>query len=372
MIPLKVDESSLIKNITIKLYRLDKLQAYFEKMALEGWEIREINQNECVFGKIEPKKIKYSVVYFKKSNKTGKEEAAFINNCDKLGWKLVDRYKNVYVLKAETDFPMTIPVNNKEQRREIILEYILQNLWEWIFVPALAILNLYEFGFTEVLVNYAHLIIAVLMVAPVIVAVIDLLNFILWCILAGSWFYSSGQPRRTPNLDRYAKLKTASLFFVLGMLIFSAVYEYNFSPESTEISRDQLPIALETIGIYPGDESERKSTYKKSATFLAEVEVYSDSSEKKESNKAPVYHSIDYSIFKNDSPFLIDFYVYAHTHKWFDTDYEAGNADEWGAKAVYTATDRAKTIVVYDDTVFIYKFTADSEDIAAMRKALGR
>lgn len=48
------------------------------------------------------------------------------------------------------------------------------------------------------------------------------------------------------------------------------------------------------------------------------------------------------------------------------------NADEWGAKAVYTATDRAKTIVVYDDTVFIYKFTADSEDIAAMRKALGR
>ena len=68
VITLKVDESSLIKRIRTKLYQLDKLQAYFEKMALEEWEIKEINQNECVFGKVgdicsfiktEPQKIRY-------------------------------------------------------------------------------------------------------------------------------------------------------------------------------------------------------------------------------------------------------------------------------------------------------------------------
>lgn len=115
-----VAEQTLVMKIQAKLYQLDMLQAYFEKMALKGWEIKEIGDLQCIFGKAEPKATKYSVVYFKYSHKTDAEEAEFLKSCDELGWKFVDHNKNIYVFKANTDFPTPIKVDKKEQRKEVI------------------------------------------------------------------------------------------------------------------------------------------------------------------------------------------------------------------------------------------------------------
>lgn len=106
-------------------------------------------------------------------------------------------------------------------------------------------------------------------------------------------------------------------------------------------------------------------------TFLATEEIYSDYTVNE--NRT----SFKYTIFKNDYPFLIDIYAYTHTHGSYDC--EEGNAEEWGAKAVYMVSREGfnrKTVVVYDDTVFVYNYVAsdkklDSENIAAIRKALG-
>lgn len=355
------------KTISVNLLNLDELQAYFEEKALEGWEVKEISRG-CKFEKTEPKKIKYAVVYFKYSHKTDEEEAEFIKSCEEQGWKYIDHNNSIYVFKGVTDCPTPIEADKKRMRREIIHKYIFQNLLMWLLVPIFAILSMNLMS-EWVLINYFFLVLFIIALYPLVIILMDLINFIRWCIRTSERFSRAG---KKPNLERFSMLKSVSWLVLCVMLIICFAYG-RYEP-SALVSRDTLPITLEKVSVYPSEGSKRETTYKKSSTFLATEEVYKDYFEIE--NEAADKGVVKYSIFKSDSPFLMDFYVYTHTHRLF-IECKKGDSEEWGAKAVYLVSSfERETIVVYDDIVFIYKNALnskipDSEDIASIRKALG-
>ena len=365
------NKDTLKKHMSIEPYRMDIIQAYFEKMALEGWEVKEVGAATAYFKKIEPKKQRYAVVYFKHSHKTDEEEAEFIKSCAEKGWQFIDHIENIYVFKATTNYPQQIPVDKREQRKEIIGRYILGSIFSWVIIPLTVILNIYQFGFSTILVDYGYLILSICALYPVIIAFFDVIHFIKWCIRTSGRFIDNAHAQ-AENLGKFEKLKTASWIVVLALLILNVI-NYAFAPpESIKISRDQLPISFETIGIQPT--ADRTFTYQKNSTFLATEETYTDYVSDYKDIKN--YDYLSYSIFKNKKPILTDIYVYGLTHKLFSLKYTSGDATEWGAEAVYIVSGDKKIIVVYEDIVFVYhdglySKKLNSEDITAIRKALG-
>lgn len=300
------------ERISFNPYQTDLLQAYLEKMALEGWELQQVGK-VCRFKKAESEKIQYAVVYFKYSHKTDEEEAAFLKENEEKGWKFIDHYNNIYVFKAAANHPNPIKFDKKELRKEIIGGYLLGNVLMMILVYLGVAVILSTLYLKWVLVSYGFLFLLPLTVLLVIIVILDLLNFIRWCIITGG--RDSKALKKPPNLDKFEKVKLTTLG-LLSVVLILCYATLKIFPSGSDIEKDQLPITLETVGVHPTEGSIRKTTYKKNATFLAAEEVYKDCLTDENGNILE-NQSIKYTIFKSDNRFFIDFYVYAHTHAFF-------------------------------------------------------
>ncbi len=95
-----------------KFYDRSKMQAYFEKMAEKGWLLTQSTDFSWNFRRIEPKKLRFSVVYFPKESMfaadVSERLSRFHDFCDHTGWKLASTNGQVQFFYNETEDPVPI------------------------------------------------------------------------------------------------------------------------------------------------------------------------------------------------------------------------------------------------------------------------
>ncbi len=119
------------------LYDHTNIEKHLEKMASKGWMIEIIGSTFWRYKRIEPQKLKFSVVYYPKDVNEGTVISAdrqnFIDMCTSGGWNYVVNSgrmhvfctENEYTPPIETDAEIQIECIHKFAKSEIILNYTI-------------------------------------------------------------------------------------------------------------------------------------------------------------------------------------------------------------------------------------------------------
>lgn len=117
------------------LYDHTNIEKHLEKMALKGWLIEDIGSYFWKYQKIEPKKLRFSVVYYPKAVNEGTVVSAdrqhFIDMCTSGGWKYIINQGQMHIFctkdentpPIETDPEIQIECIHKFAKHEIIYNY---------------------------------------------------------------------------------------------------------------------------------------------------------------------------------------------------------------------------------------------------------
>ena len=118
------------------LYDHTNIEKHLEKMAAKGWMIDTIGTTLWRYKKIEPKKLKFSVVYYPKEVKEGAiisdDRQNFIDLCSSGGWNYVINSGKMHIFSTDdenappidTDAPIQIECIHKFAKTEIVYGYL--------------------------------------------------------------------------------------------------------------------------------------------------------------------------------------------------------------------------------------------------------
>lgn len=118
------------------LYDHTNIEKHLEKMASKGWMIDTIGSTLWRYKKIEPQKLKFSVVYYPKDVKEGAiisdDRQNFIDLCSSGGWNYVMNSGKLHIFSTDdentppidTDAPIQIECIHKFAKTEIVYGYL--------------------------------------------------------------------------------------------------------------------------------------------------------------------------------------------------------------------------------------------------------
>lgn len=120
------------------LYDHTGIEKHLEKMAAKGWMLEEIGSHYWIYRRIEPQKLKFSVVYYPKKVDSdavmSDDRQNFVDLCSSAGWEFVMSSDRMHIFSNDSENPVPI-----ETDAEIQIECI------------------HKFAKTEILYNYLFL-----------------------------------------------------------------------------------------------------------------------------------------------------------------------------------------------------------------------
>ena len=141
------------------LFDFPKIEKSLEKMALEGWMITDATGNLWKYERIEPKKLKFNVVFLPKVSALDPEpteqSANLAEYASKTGWKLAvsAAMMQIFYNENENATPMeTDPIVQVDSIHKTVKKNLL---WSWIVLMAVSLLNVFIrfVGVTDNLIN---------------------------------------------------------------------------------------------------------------------------------------------------------------------------------------------------------------------------
>ncbi|MBO5859290.1 MAG: DUF2812 domain-containing protein [Clostridia bacterium] len=209
------------------LYDHTNIEKHLEKMASEGWMIDTIGSTFWRYKKIEPKKVKFSVVYYPKDVKEGTtisdDRQNFIDLCSSGGWNYVINSEKMHIFSTDdenappidTDAPIQIECIHKFAKAEIVYGYLFL-IFACIFFSGFVIYELWKEP-----VNTLKDATPIFWLTPVtlIFSVINIISYLNWYRKAKS-AAENGEFTDTKMIIRFEVLFWFPLYFGFGLLGF--------------------------------------------------------------------------------------------------------------------------------------------------------
>lgn len=209
------------------LYDHTNIEKHLEKMASEGWMIDTIGSTFWRYKKIEPKKVKFSVVYYPKDVKEGTtisdDRQNFIDLCSSGGWNYVMNSGKLHIFSTDdenappidTDAPIQIECIHKFAKAEIVYGYLFL-IFACIFFSGFIIYELWKEP-----VNTLKDATPIFWLTPVtlIFSVVNVISYLNWYRKAKS-AAENGEFTDTKMIIRFEVLFWFPLYFGFGLLSF--------------------------------------------------------------------------------------------------------------------------------------------------------
>ena len=209
------------------LYDHTNIEKHLEKMAAKGWMIDTIGSTLWRYKKTEPKKLKFSVVYYPKDVKEGAiisdDRQNFIDLCSSGGWNYVTNSGKMHIFSTDdenappidTDAPIQIECIHKFAKTEIVYGYLFLII-ACIFFSGFIIYELWKEP-----VHTLKDATPIFWLTPVtlIFSVFNIISYLNWYRKAKS-AAENGEFTDTKMIIRFEVLFWFPLYFVFGLLGF--------------------------------------------------------------------------------------------------------------------------------------------------------
>ncbi|MEG2669488.1 MAG: DUF2812 domain-containing protein [Oscillospiraceae bacterium] len=140
------EKTTLKKWIFLSQMSCDAIKEKLEKMALDGWKLKNVNML-YEFEKIEPKKLTYTVDFFPQASiydtKLEKESIDYLEYCKEAGWELVAMVGTMHIFVSESE--KAIPIQTDESLKfDTLKKSIFKTKWmSWILIPLIFSFNIF-------------------------------------------------------------------------------------------------------------------------------------------------------------------------------------------------------------------------------------
>lgn len=201
---------------------------YLEKKAADGWLLTEMNTLTWKFKRVEPQKLKFSVVYFNRASeydpKPGEDQLSFREYCEHSGWTFAA--SNAQTLVFYTDNENTVPIETDALVEVNTIHSVMK--WRWFF-PYLLLAVLQSLNLCLYLKNFTYDIITSLLVDSfstvatrlllVLVLLSEVIEYTVWYIRAKRLAAFDGRFLSTKN---YRNIRWSVCILIL--LVYNFAY----------------------------------------------------------------------------------------------------------------------------------------------------
>lgn len=181
------DTKKVIRTTAITEYRT--LEKYFQNQALKGWMLSKINSNSCIFKKINPRELTFSVNLFYPLTPFDypdyDEEKYYRELCQESGWEFCtsNQMYQIFYKEKDTD-AIPIHTDSKEEYRIIKNTYIKTQLIVTIMYIVAIIMglnNFFNFTYSDLFSNLS-LFNCISLIFLLIVGLLIFLPSLIWLV----------------------------------------------------------------------------------------------------------------------------------------------------------------------------------------------